>query len=186
MAAKKPKIDININPNEPAPDLAYAHAAAHAGDYPQLVPVPEERTEKVVCNKGDQPLIVNGRYLYPGETRALHPAQADQAMEQHPGLLVVVGEETKTFEDLGGSVTTASLGLAESGEGKREERSGEETQSDDLTSLDGVGEATARKLADAGITSFAALAEGDADDLADQTGLNAENIRRWQQEAGSM
>ncbi|WP_267163954.1 DNA topoisomerase I [Halovenus salina] len=52
---------------------------------------------------------------------------------------------------------------------------------DDLEDLDGVGPATAEKLADAGVDSPAELTDVDPDELAAQIqGVTAENFRDWQ------
>ncbi|SDJ85609.1 DNA topoisomerase I [Halovenus aranensis] len=54
---------------------------------------------------------------------------------------------------------------------------------DDLEDLNGVGPATAEKLADAGVDSPEDLTDVDPDDLAQRTqGVTAETVREWQAE----
>ncbi|MEF8775806.1 MAG: DNA topoisomerase I [Haloarculaceae archaeon] len=54
---------------------------------------------------------------------------------------------------------------------------------DDLEDLDGVGQATAEKLADAGIEELTDLATADADEVATAVqGVSASQVREWQTE----
>jgi DNA topoisomerase-1 len=56
----------------------------------------------------------------------------------------------------------------------------------DLDDLDGVGEKTAAKLADADIQSLADLQAADPDDVAGQvSGVSADRVRDWQEQAES-
>jgi DNA topoisomerase-1 len=51
----------------------------------------------------------------------------------------------------------------------------------DLEELDGVGETTAERLADAGVDSLGALADANPDDLAAEVdGVSADRVREWQ------
>jgi len=54
----------------------------------------------------------------------------------------------------------------------------ERKRADDLTQLDGVGDATAAKLKDAGFASFAAVAEADRDALSEIVGGKAKAIQK--------
>lgn len=54
-----------------------------------------------------------------------------------------------------------------------------EPEPDDLTEIKGVGPAYADRLNDAGITTFAALADADADELAAETDLSPKRVGRW-------
>ncbi len=51
----------------------------------------------------------------------------------------------------------------------------------ELQAIDGIGEKTAEKLADAGVDGVEALATADADDLAERVdGVGADTVREWQ------
>ena len=64
-------------------------------------------------------------------------------------------------------------------------RSGDEpTEADDLTRIDGVGEATAAKLAAVGIASFAGLVAADSEQTAIDCALPLSKLRGWQVTAG--
>ncbi|WP_336034708.1 DNA topoisomerase I [Halobacterium yunchengense] len=53
-----------------------------------------------------------------------------------------------------------------------------------LEALDGIGPATAEKLADAGVETVGELAEADAERLAEEvSGVSEENVREWQAQA---
>jgi len=54
-----------------------------------------------------------------------------------------------------------------------------EPEPDDLTEIKGVGPAYADRLNDAGIATFAALADADADELAAETDLSPKRVGRW-------
>jgi DNA topoisomerase-1 len=62
-----------------------------------------------------------------------------------------------------------------------------QAREDGLRALDGVGEKTAEKLADAGVESAADLAAADPDDLAGRVdGVSADRIRAWQSTVGEL
>lgn len=50
---------------------------------------------------------------------------------------------------------------------------------DDLTTIKGIGPVTAGKLAEAGITSFEALAAADADEVSAAAGTSATTAAKW-------
>jgi predicted flap endonuclease-1-like 5' DNA nuclease len=54
-----------------------------------------------------------------------------------------------------------------------------EPEPDDLTDIKGVGPAYADRLNDAGVTTFAALADADPDDLGAETDLSPKRVGRW-------
>lgn len=55
---------------------------------------------------------------------------------------------------------------------------------DDLTEIKGIGPAYAERLADAGVTTFTALADADTDELAAATDLSPKRVGRWIDRAG--
>jgi len=55
---------------------------------------------------------------------------------------------------------------------------------DDLTEIKGVGPAYAERLEDAGVTTFAGLAEADPEELAAATDLSPKRVGRWVDRAG--
>jgi predicted flap endonuclease-1-like 5' DNA nuclease len=55
---------------------------------------------------------------------------------------------------------------------------------DDLTEIKGVGPAYADRLEDAGVTTFAGLAEADPEELAAATDLSPKRVGRWIDRAG--
>jgi polyhydroxyalkanoate synthase subunit PhaC len=59
----------------------------------------------------------------------------------------------------------------------------EPDDADGLTELDGVGQAYANDLADAGIDSFEALADADVEELAAETGIAAGRLDGWIEQA---
>lgn len=54
---------------------------------------------------------------------------------------------------------------------------------DNLRQLDGVGPSTVKKLADAGVVSFAALISAETAVLAETIGVSAAVLRDWQAQA---
>ena len=56
---------------------------------------------------------------------------------------------------------------------------------DDLTEINGIGPAYAERLAAAGITSFAGLAEADADAIAESIDVSAEQVADWAAQAAA-
>lgn len=54
-----------------------------------------------------------------------------------------------------------------------------EVESEPVTEIKGIGPAYGDRLADAGVDSTLALAEGDAEDLAEQTDIAASRIEEW-------
>lgn len=62
----------------------------------------------------------------------------------------------------------------------------EEAQIDDLTAIDGVGQARAGALQDAGYGSYAALATADPDEVADALGVAPEQVKTWQGHAAGL
>jgi predicted flap endonuclease-1-like 5' DNA nuclease len=58
-------------------------------------------------------------------------------------------------------------------------RQGSHASQDDLTEIKGIGPAFAERLAEAGITTFDALAEQDADAVAEAVNTTPEIAQRW-------
>ncbi|MFB6116886.1 helix-hairpin-helix domain-containing protein [Halosegnis sp.] len=56
----------------------------------------------------------------------------------------------------------------------------------DVEAVSGIGPAYASRLADAGVDSVADLLEADADTLAEETGISAKRIGRWQDDAAEL
>lgn len=54
---------------------------------------------------------------------------------------------------------------------------------DDLTAINGIGNKTAVKLVNAGITTYVQLIEADSEDLAEKIGANVSVLRSWQVDA---
>lgn len=50
---------------------------------------------------------------------------------------------------------------------------------DDLTTVNGIGPAYAKRLQDAGVESVAELADGDVAALAESTGVSEKRVQRW-------
>lgn len=59
------------------------------------------------------------------------------------------------------------------------------TSGDDLTRIKGIGPAFATRLSDAGITSFTALAAGDAATIAEIANTTETTAQRWIDDAAS-
>ncbi len=57
---------------------------------------------------------------------------------------------------------------------------------DDLTAVNGIGPVYAKRLADAGVTTFRQLAGSDADELAARTELSRERLADWIGKAGEL
>ncbi|MDG5759721.1 class III poly(R)-hydroxyalkanoic acid synthase subunit PhaC [Natronococcus sp. A-GB1] len=60
----------------------------------------------------------------------------------------------------------------------------EETEVDDLTEIDGIGQSYANDLAAVGITSFEELADADAEEIADETEIAVARLEDWIDQAG--
>ncbi|SEW05394.1 DUF4332 domain-containing protein [Halobacterium jilantaiense] len=69
-------------------------------------------------------------------------------------------------------------------EADADEDAAAEPEPDDLTEIKGVGPAYADRLHDAGVTTFAALADADPDELAADTDLSPKRVGRWIDRAG--
>lgn len=57
------------------------------------------------------------------------------------------------------------------------------TEADDLTTLTGLGAASAKKLTEAGITTFTTLRTADVELLAEATGISPEKLADWIEQA---
>lgn len=66
---------------------------------------------------------------------------------------------------------------AETDEAESDSATGE--AADDLTAINGIGPVTAGKLSEAGITTFAALAEADAGQVSDVVGTSEGAAAKW-------
>lgn len=95
-----------------------------------------------ITNQGQEPVPVGGKYLIPGERRAVHPAHYRQAAATHPDAIVPVQAEGEL------QILTEPAPVP-----------------DKLTDLTGVGDAKAKKLAAAGYTTFRELARADVPSL---------------------
>jgi len=111
-------------------------------------------------SQAKRPGLLGGVITLPGETRELERWQAEGAIEAHPGLFSIVGEEHEPMVEDG--------------------------QPDDLTALKGVGEQTELKLQRMGIHTFAALVTADAGEVAKVAGATPDAVERWQVEAESI
>ncbi|MFA9426521.1 class III poly(R)-hydroxyalkanoic acid synthase subunit PhaC [Natronorubrum sp. A-ect3] len=82
------------------------------------------------------------------------------------------GVEPEHNEDVGSEPTEPTETTAD-------DQSVADADADDLTDLNGVGQAYADSLADAGIETFDQLAEADVADLASETGISPSRIEDW-------
>jgi polyhydroxyalkanoate synthase subunit PhaC len=108
--------------------------------------------------------------------------EADAALAED-----VAGDETgldKFSAEAERGNDTADTGADESDDTEADDDADTEPDdADDLTELDGVGQAYANDLADAGIDSFEALADADVEELAAETGIAAGRLDGWIEQA---
>jgi len=108
--------------------------------------------------------------------RAAEPAEAAGSAA---GEAVEDDEYVATDADVGAETEEESAA-----ESDGDEDAAAEPEPDDLTEIKGVGPAYADRLHDAGVTTFAALADADPDELAAATDLSPKRVGRWIDRAG--
>lgn len=138
-----------------------------------------------IYNAGDGPVVVNERYLYPGESLLVDSRQAAAILIQHPERLVSEGEEGKRQEEKAKVSDDNDALSAEDSPGDAFWE-GEEPAAvrDNLRAIRGIGARVEEALRHLGIDSYVALAGWDAGVLAAALdGSSLAQVERWQAEA---
>jgi len=117
--------------------------------------------------------------------RAAEPAEAAGSTGEEDAEYVATDADVGTDADAASDTETESEAESDAHvDAEAETESDADPESDDLTDIKGVGPAYADRLNDAGVTTFAELADADADDLAAETDLSPKRVGRWIDRAG--